>query len=65
MTVVGAEVFRALMVEAGDSADHAQAMYDELVRNVVLAAVLVAAVVSIVLAILHGAHARPPDRGGG
>ena len=29
ITVVGAEIFRGLMVEAGDSADHAQAMYDE------------------------------------
>ena len=52
MTVVGAEVFRTLMVEAGDSADHAQAMYDESVTTVVLAAVLVAAVVSILLAVV-------------
>ncbi len=52
VTVVGAEVFRTLMVEAGDSADHAQAMYDESVTTVVLAAVLVAAVVSIVLAVV-------------
>ena len=51
VTVVGGQVFRALMVEAGASADQARAMYDESVTTVVLAAVLVAAVVSIVLAI--------------
>jgi len=52
VTVVGAEIFRALMVEAGDSAEHAQAMYDESVTTVVLAAVVVAAVASVVLAIV-------------
>src|SRR4029079_12682291 len=52
ITVVGAEIFRQLMVDAGDSADHAQAMYDESVTTVVLAAVVVAAVASIVLAII-------------
>jgi signal transduction histidine kinase len=51
VTVVGAGIFRAVMVEAGASADQAQKMYDESVTTVVLAAVLVAAVVSIVLAI--------------
>ncbi len=40
------------MVEAGDSADHAQAMYDESVTTVVIAAVVVAALASIVLAIV-------------
>jgi signal transduction histidine kinase len=52
VTVVGADIFRALMVEAGDSADHAQAMYDESVTTVVIAAVVVAAMASIVLAIV-------------
>jgi two-component system, OmpR family, sensor histidine kinase BaeS len=52
ITVVGAEIFRQLMVEAGVSADHAQAMYDESVTTVVLAAVVVAAVASIALAIV-------------
>jgi len=52
VTVVGAEIFRTLMVEAGASADQAQAMYDESVTTVVLAAVLVAAVVSVGLAIV-------------
>ena len=52
VTVVGADIFRALMVEAGDSADHAQAMYDESVTTVLIAAVVVAAVASVVLAVV-------------
>ncbi len=52
VSVVGADIFRALMVEAGDSADHAQAMYDESVMTVVIAAVVVAALASVVLAIV-------------
>ena len=52
VTVIGAEVFRAVMVEAGVSADHAQAMYDRSVITVVVAAVLVAAIASIVLAVV-------------
>jgi signal transduction histidine kinase len=51
VTVVGADVFRGLMAEAGVSADHAQAMYDESVTTVVLAAVAVAAIASVALAI--------------
>jgi signal transduction histidine kinase len=52
VTVVGAEVFRALMVEAGDSADHAQAMYDQSVTTVVVTAFIVAGVASVVLAVI-------------
>jgi signal transduction histidine kinase len=52
VTVVGADVFRALMVESGDSAEHAQAMYDESVTTVVIAAVIVAAMASIAMAIV-------------
>jgi signal transduction histidine kinase len=51
VTVVGAEVFRGLMAEVGVSADHAQAMYDESVTTVVLAAVAVAVIASVALAI--------------
>jgi signal transduction histidine kinase len=51
VTVVGAEVFRALMAEAGVSADHAQAMYDQSVTTVVVVAVVVAAIASIALAV--------------
>jgi two-component system sensor histidine kinase BaeS len=66
VTVVGGDVFRALMVEAGDSADHAQAMYDESVTTVVLAAVVVAAIASIVLAIVMARMlARPLAEVGG
>ena len=66
VTVVGAGVFRAVMVEAGASAAEAQAMYDESVTTVVLAAVLVAAVVSIVLAIAMARMlARPIAEVGG
>jgi two-component system sensor histidine kinase BaeS len=52
VTVVGGDVFRALMVEAGDSADHAQAMYDQSVTTVVLAAVVVASIASVALAVV-------------
>jgi two-component system sensor histidine kinase BaeS len=52
VTVVGADVFRALMAEAGVSADHAQAMYDRSVTTVVLAAVVVAAIASVALAVV-------------
>lgn len=60
VAVVGAEIFRALMVEAGDSADHAQAMYDESVTTVVIAAVVVALIASVALAVILGRMlARP------
>lgn len=66
VTVVGADVFRALMVEAGISADHAQAMYDRSVTTVVLAAVVVAAVASVTLAIVMARMlARPLAEVGG
>src|SRR3954447_453444 len=52
ITVVGAEIFRQLMMEAGDSADHAQAMYDESVTTVVVAAVIVAGAASVLLAVI-------------
>jgi two-component system sensor histidine kinase BaeS len=52
VTVVGAESFKALMAEAGISADHAQRMYDQSISTVVVAAVVVAALASIGLAVL-------------
>ena len=52
VAVVGADVFTGLMVEAGDSADHARAMYDQSVTTVVAAAAVVAALASVVLAVL-------------
>ncbi len=60
VTVVGADVFTALMVEAGDSAEHARAMYDELVTTVVIVAIVVAALASMALAVwLARMLARP------
>jgi len=65
ITVVGGELFRQLMVEAGNTADHAQAMYDQSVTTVVIAAVIVAAVASVVLAvILARMLARPLEEVG-
>ncbi len=52
VAVVGADVFTDLMMEAGDSAEHAQQMYDESVTTVLVAAVVVAALASVVLAVL-------------
>jgi two-component system sensor histidine kinase BaeS len=52
VAVVGANVFTALMVEAGDSADHARAMYDSSVTTVVIAAAVVAVLASLGLALL-------------
>jgi signal transduction histidine kinase len=52
VAVVGADVFTELMMEAGDSAEHARDMYDDSVTNVVIAASLVAVVASVGLAIL-------------
>ncbi len=60
VAVVGADVFKALMVEAGDSADHAQAMYDESVTTVVIAAVVVALIASVILAIVLGRMLAQP-----
>ena len=60
VAVVGGEIFRALMVEAGDSAEHAQAMYDASVTTVIFAAVGVALVASVALAFVLGRMlARP------
>ena len=66
VTVVGADSFKALMAEAGISADHAQQMYDQSVSTVVVAAVVVAAIASIGLAVLMARMlARPlADVGG-
>lgn len=58
--VVGADAFAALMMEAGDTADHAQEMYDASVVRVVVGAAVVAILASIVMAIvLAGRLARP------
>lgn len=51
VAVVGGDTFTSLMMEAGDSADHARQMYDESVTNVVIAASVVAVVASVGLAV--------------
>ncbi|MDQ3128673.1 MAG: ATP-binding protein [Chloroflexota bacterium] len=60
--VVGGRVFTDLMMQAGDSAEHARAMYDESVTTVVIAAVVVAALASIGLAVLMGRMLARPLR---
>jgi len=52
VAVVGADVFTALMMEAGDSAEHARDMYADSVTTVVIAASLVAVLASMGLAIV-------------
>jgi two-component system, OmpR family, sensor histidine kinase BaeS len=60
VVVVGADVFTELMVEAGDSADHARAMYDESVTTVAIAAILVAVLASVVTAVVLGRMLAQP-----
>ncbi len=63
--VVGGNAFAALMMEAGDSADHAQAMYDESVVRVVVGASVVAVVASVAMALLLARRlARPLEEVG-
>jgi signal transduction histidine kinase len=65
VAVVGADIFTALMMEAGDSAEHAREMYDESVTTVVLAASALAVVASIALAVVLGRMlAKPLDEVG-
>jgi len=63
--IVGADAFAALMMEAGDTADHAQEMFDESVTRVVLGAAVVAVVASVVMAVLLARRlARPIEHVG-
>jgi two-component system sensor histidine kinase BaeS len=62
VTVVGGQVFTDLMIQAGDSAEHARAMYDRSVTTVVIAAVAVAVLASVGLAILMGRMLARPLR---
>ena len=60
VAVVGADVFTALMMEAGDSADQARAVDDASVTAVVLVASVLAVIASVCLAIVLGRMlARP------
>jgi signal transduction histidine kinase len=60
---VGGEAFASLMIAAGDSADHAQEMFDASVTVVLGLAGLVAAVVAVALAMLFARRlARPIEQ---
>ncbi|MGH2475985.1 MAG: HAMP domain-containing protein, partial [Candidatus Limnocylindrales bacterium] len=66
VAVVGADVFTSLMMEAGDSAEHAREMYDDSVTAVVIAASVLAVLASVGLAIvLARMLARPLNEIGG
>jgi two-component system sensor histidine kinase BaeS len=52
VAVVGADVFTELMMEAGDSAEHAREMYDDSVTTVVVTASILAVLASIALAVV-------------
>jgi two-component system, OmpR family, sensor histidine kinase BaeS len=60
VAVVGGNIFKELMMEAGDSADHAQAMYDQSVTTVIVAAVVVALLASVLLAVVLGRMLASP-----
>jgi signal transduction histidine kinase len=62
VTVVGGQVFTDLMMQAGDSAEHARAMYDSSVTTVVIAAVTVAALASVGLAVVMARMLARPLR---
>ena len=62
VTVVGGQVFTDLMMKAGDTAQHARAMYDQSVTTVVIAAVVVAALASIGIALVMGRMLARPLR---
>jgi len=52
VAVIGAETFTDMMVDAGDTHEHAREMYDAAVTNVVIVAIVVAAAASVALAIV-------------
>jgi len=62
VTLVGGQVFTDLMMKAGDTAQHARAMYDQSVSTVVIAAVIVAAVASVGLAVVMARMLARPLR---
>ena len=62
VTVVGGQVFTDLMMKAGDTAQHARAMYDQSVSTVVVVAVVVAVLASVGLAIVMARMLAKPLR---
>ena len=60
VAIVGGDAFRALMVSHGETADAAQRMFDQSVRGVLAAAVVIAALLAVIVAaILARRLARP------
>jgi signal transduction histidine kinase len=60
---VAGDSFESLMTAAGDSADHARAMFDESVTVVVIVAAAVAGVVALLLSVVFARRlARPIER---
>jgi signal transduction histidine kinase len=60
VAVVGADVFTTLMIEAGDSAEHARQMYDTSVTTVVIAASALAVLASVALAMVFARMLAKP-----
>jgi two-component system sensor histidine kinase BaeS len=60
--VVGGQVFTDLMMQAGDSAEHARDMWDQSVPGVVIVALVVALVASVGLALVMGRMLAQPLR---
>ncbi len=60
---VGGDIFESLMMAAGDSADHARAMFNESVTVVFIIAAAVAAAVALLLGVVFARRlARPIER---
>ncbi|MGI8533290.1 MAG: HAMP domain-containing protein, partial [Candidatus Limnocylindrales bacterium] len=58
--VMGGQAFTSLMVQAGDSADHAHAMFDQSVTGVLVVALVLAMVASVTLSVILARRlARP------
>ena len=60
--IVGGQVFTDLMMRAGASAEHARQMWDQSVPGVVVAAVVIAVIVSVGLAFVMGRMLARPLR---
>jgi signal transduction histidine kinase len=54
VTVIGSQTFTDMMIGAGDTTEHARAMYDQSVTSVVVVAFAVALAASVVLAVALG-----------
>jgi signal transduction histidine kinase len=65
VAIVGGDAFRALMVSHGETADAAQRMFDQSVRGVLVAAVVIAALLAVIVAAMLARRlARPLEEVG-